>query len=544
VIARAGDPDIASALRRVPGLTLIDGKYVYVRGLGERYSSVLINGAAVPSPDLTRSVIPLDLFPTSIVESIKIQKSPSPDAPSAFGGGVIDVRTTSVPDGPVAQLSFGLGFNDVSDSGGLVYAGGGTPLPLTIRDAIGTYRGDIGVTNILSTLRASGPATISDARVVQQGLVDSLNTNIGTSLTSLDPDHDVKIALGNAWDLNGNWRFGILMNLTYNEKYRNENQTREGIGNPQINFLDIDKTVYEERTVGALNLGLNYLEDHAIEINSYSLTNDEDEASVARGFHANYNFPEQKLAYATRLEERELTLTQVSGTHSFLDTPWVTNLLEKRGWENAEFDWFYSTSTAKTDVPNETKFQGFALLDTATGQPLSTQLLATTSSGQFSFLELEDDMDSWGGNIGLPLDLDRSTLTLSAGWWGSQKSRDYLQHVVNLNAVGVQSSILAGSPGEVLVPGNLSVANGFNLSLGSNFGTESYLAAQKVDAGYGMLDYRLEQWRLTVGARWETYQQTVLPIDLLDFTGVSIIALRDALLAPNQRLAIQEDDAF
>ena len=63
VIGRAGDPDIASALRRVPGLTVVDGKFVYVRGLGERYSSVTVNNAAVPSPELTRSVIPLDLFP-------------------------------------------------------------------------------------------------------------------------------------------------------------------------------------------------------------------------------------------------------------------------------------------------------------------------------------------------------------------------------------------------------------------------------------------------------------------------------------------------
>jgi outer membrane receptor protein involved in Fe transport len=116
VITRAGDTEIGSALRRVPGLTLIDGKFVYVRGLGERYSSVTINGAAVPSPELTRSVIPLDLFPTSIVDSVKIQKSPSPDQPAAFGGGAIDIRTNSIPDGPVATVSIGTGFNNESDS--------------------------------------------------------------------------------------------------------------------------------------------------------------------------------------------------------------------------------------------------------------------------------------------------------------------------------------------------------------------------------------------------------------------------------------------
>jgi outer membrane receptor protein involved in Fe transport len=544
VISRAGDSDIAAALRRVPGLTLIDGQFVYVRGLGERYSSVLVNGAAVPSPELTRSVIPLDLFPTSIVDSIKIQKAPSPDATAAFGGGMVDIRTTSVPQAMIAQFSLGLGYNSLSDEDGLTYPGEGTPLPDPIREAIGTYRGDITVTNILNTLRATAPATISDARVIHQGLIDSLNTNIALDSESLDPDMDAKIALGNAWDLGDSWTFGVLFNGNYNDKYRNEDQTREGIGNPDSNFVVIDKTVYEERTVGALNLGLSYLEDHAIELNAYKLTNDEDEASIARGYDSNRQFPEQKVSYTTRLEERELEILQISGEHTFVDTPFFTNLLDKVGMEDLEFDWFYSESSATTDVPNETRFQAYALLDATTGQELSTQILATTTAGQFGFLDLDDDMESWGGNLRLPLGLERIGLALSAGWWGSKKSRSYEQYLVNLNSVGVQSSVLAGDTGDVLQPGNLTVDNGFDLTVGSQFGTESYIAGQKVDAGYGMVDIDIESWRFTVGGRWETYQQAVLPIDLLDYTGVSILALQTALLDPDQRLAVEEDDVY
>src|SRR5690606_274927 len=155
VMARAGDPDIGSALRRVPGLTLVDGKFVYARGLGERYSSVLINAAAVPSPELTRSVIPLDLFPTSIVESVKIQKSPSPDVPAAFGGGTIDIRTTSIPNDVVAKLEIGMGFNGISDGDGLVFDATAAGLSRPIADAIDAYRGDISISNILRTLRAT-----------------------------------------------------------------------------------------------------------------------------------------------------------------------------------------------------------------------------------------------------------------------------------------------------------------------------------------------------------------------------------------------------
>ena len=78
-IARVGDSTVSTALRRVPGLTLVNDQFVYVRGLGERYSSVQLNGAQVPSPDLARNVIPLDIFPTEIIDALQVQKAYSPE---------------------------------------------------------------------------------------------------------------------------------------------------------------------------------------------------------------------------------------------------------------------------------------------------------------------------------------------------------------------------------------------------------------------------------------------------------------------------------
>ena len=87
---------MAAALRRVPGLTLVQDKYVYIRGLGERYSQSTLNRAQIPSPDLTRNVIPLDIFPTSIVESLRVQKAWAPNLPANFAGGNVDIRTNSI----------------------------------------------------------------------------------------------------------------------------------------------------------------------------------------------------------------------------------------------------------------------------------------------------------------------------------------------------------------------------------------------------------------------------------------------------------------
>ena len=104
-IARVGDSTVSAALRRIPGLTLVNDQFIYVRGLGERYSSVQLNGAQVPSPDLTRNVIPLDIFPTEIIEALQVQKGYSPEVPAAFGGGNVNIQDTRHPEWPRSSTS-------------------------------------------------------------------------------------------------------------------------------------------------------------------------------------------------------------------------------------------------------------------------------------------------------------------------------------------------------------------------------------------------------------------------------------------------------
>ena len=89
-------------------------KYVYIRGLGERYSQSTLNRAQIPSPDLTRNVIPLNVFPTSIVESLRVQKAWSADLPANFGGGAVDIRTKGIPDALSFKFEAGVGHNSES----------------------------------------------------------------------------------------------------------------------------------------------------------------------------------------------------------------------------------------------------------------------------------------------------------------------------------------------------------------------------------------------------------------------------------------------
>jgi outer membrane receptor for ferrienterochelin and colicin len=99
-IARTGDGDVAGALSRVTGLSVASNGFVYVRGLGDRYSQAFLNGSPLPSPEPLRRAVPLDIFPTDIVASSLVQKSYSANMPGEFGGGLINITTLAVPKEP------------------------------------------------------------------------------------------------------------------------------------------------------------------------------------------------------------------------------------------------------------------------------------------------------------------------------------------------------------------------------------------------------------------------------------------------------------
>ena len=111
-IEKSPDGDAGQAAQRVSGVTVQDGKFVFVRGLGERYTTTSLNGARVPSPEPERREVPLDLFPTSLLEGITTSKTFTPDQPGDFSGAEVDLRTREFTLRRTISLSTSVGFND------------------------------------------------------------------------------------------------------------------------------------------------------------------------------------------------------------------------------------------------------------------------------------------------------------------------------------------------------------------------------------------------------------------------------------------------
>ena len=109
-ISRSPDGDAAQAVKRVSGVTVQDGKYVFVRGLGERYTTSSLNGARVPSPEPERRVVPLDMFPAGLLQTITTSKTFTPDLQGDFSGALVDIRTREFPSTRRAAFEIGSGY--------------------------------------------------------------------------------------------------------------------------------------------------------------------------------------------------------------------------------------------------------------------------------------------------------------------------------------------------------------------------------------------------------------------------------------------------
>jgi TonB-dependent receptor len=562
-ISRVGDSTVSAALRRVPGLTVVNEQYVYVRGLGERYSSVQLNGAQVPSPDLTRNVIPLDIFPTEIIDALQVQKGFSPEIPAAFGGGNVDIITRSIPNGPVVNIEIGSGFNSDSGDDGYTYPGGsddglgrddGTrAFPAPLQSGLQTYLGDIGAASIQRGLNRDGTQhPLSEAEAINRDLATSLNRDVELTTKELGPDGSLELALGNRWFLDDedSWRFGTLALFSYDNVWRNRERVRRDIADPETLVENKLRTINQVSATGVLNFGLSYLDDHEISTNSFYLRNTDDESALSTRTTNNFQRADGKQLrdYDIRYEERELLANQIRGHHTIgVDTRQNIRQLDHDWLDGLTFDWYASDATAETDIPNEIRFSAEDQVDPVSGDLLQTALRRSNTAADYRFTYLEDEVTSNGWDLMKPYTFERIDVEFSGGQDVSQKARSYTQTQFGLGTTSpADTSILLGTPGQVFTDDKiLNPANGFALNVGG-IGTESYLAAQTTDAAYLKADALInDKWRLAGGVRWEDFHQASLPIDTLEYdVDVGQCALVPCDAAALERVLFVEDDLY
>ena len=555
-IGRIGDSTVASALRRVPGVTLVDDKFVFIRGLGERYSNSLLNGAVIPSPDLTRNVIPLDIFPTSILKSIAVKKSYSAEMPAAFSGGLIDIRTRSIPDEFTFTVEVGSKQNIDTQGDVLSYNGGsddslGTDdgtrsLSVDLMSAVDMYGGSLGPIAILKRINlGDGTKTIADAEAINRNLALQLNRDIDITERSDDVNASVETNIGNNFYLDNGMELGFMLGAVYGSEWANKESIDRSFGDPEDIFSTKMESTRSINMTGNANFGWRWYDDHRIETTSIFLRNTDDKASIIDSFTSSFPLSDGQgfREYGTRFEERNLTVNQIRGVHRFGGITRDLINVDKFEWlDELTVEWFYSDATTRTDIPNETNILYKTNVDSVTAAVMAQTLQASASAGDFRFTDLDDAVESYGYDIKLPLMMSFAEVTLTGGYRYSQKTRTYEQLEFGL---GTDDSSVAqtftGSVSDIFSNENiLDADNGFSIAvIGSN--GESYLAALTNTSVFGTIDVLYDEtWRVMLGARWEDYNQVGIPWNPLKYQGCQISCDENTLL----NSVFKEDDFY
>lgn len=509
-ISRAGDSDAAGALRRVTGLTLVDGKYVYVRGLGERYSSVLFNGAQIPSPDPARRVVPLDLFPTEILQGVVIQKSFSAEMPGEFGGGTIQLRTKTMPESFFLKFSTSVGLEDgTSFEDGLRYRGGDRDwlgrdrtraLPEPIAAAIAEF----------GRLRPATPFTpgLSPEQIQEAGRALAA-IGFDTRTKRLGPDQSGTIGMGDSFNFGSDYRIGYLASVRLSHGWDNREEQRRLFsldGGELALSSERTRTKTERNTDFStfLQVGLNIGEHHQLSAVGALLRSTSDETREDLGFLQS----NELLTRYTLLdwEENELFSRQLMGSHQF---PRFSDL---------SVDWVYTRADAGREAPRSTEYRYDRLGEDST-EPF--RFSGSSDSNGTTFGNLADASESVDLNLKLPMSFgDRHALTVDLGGSYLRRDRDSAIRRFEFRPsprgfISNDPNVVFNPPDIVFSPGNIN-PNGWLLQEVTR-NTDAYVARQALDAAYLTLDYTYaDLLRLNLGLRREDNLQEVRTFNLVN----------------------------
>lgn len=517
-ISRAGDSNAAAALRRVTGLTLVKDKFIYVRGLGERYSSTLLNGAQVPSPDPTRNVVPLDMFPAGIIESMVVQKAFSPELPAAFGGGNVNIRTVSIPREQTFNFSVGTGTNSLRKHDGFEYAGGGDDwrgkddgtrsMSAELRQALDTY-GSLDVIRIAQGLGGITPSNLTKAEEINRGLGLALNRNLDFQTKNITPDYDASLSFGDRFDI-GSTVFGAMAGISYDKSSANlrEQERYYSISSgtnltPLNRYDDIRGTEHQVKLSGMLNFGLEFDSNHRIETSSIYLSDTKDELKIKVGdsIETINEATRENEDYSILYEERTMLTNQIRGRHT-LD--FLQDLM---------LDWQYTDAKAERFAPGEVEYRYVRQLD-ANGQLLNRTMRRSDNAAIYQFGTLEDNTENYDWNAKYPLTMGQTELMLSTGYSYFERQRDAGTTRLKMDTRGFTNQELSQSYSSIFSDANISnPAKRFLLS-DVTAQADDYIAAQQIDAAYVGMEATYDMtWRVNAGVRYEDFRQVSIPLN-------------------------------
>jgi TonB-dependent receptor len=512
-ISKTTDRNAAQAAQRVVGANVVGGRFVYVRGLGERYTNALIDGVPLPSPEPDRAAVPLDLFPTGVLNSLTIAKTFTPDSPGDFAGGSVRIETREVPKELVLQLSARGAYNTQS----------------TFHDRL-TYRGGsldwLGIDDGTRALPGGFPTERLDKLPPDQRTAAGrqLNSYMSTQGAGTPPDHSVGVTVGNGWDFGNDRKLGVLAALNWGRGY---SVRRDEI----VRIFKADSTdprgftpIRDYRATSGVvsmnwgafgSLTYRFNAQHQLSLEGIRTTLADDRAQHLTGVHTDReaNIFATRLAFVTRA----LNFGLLRGEHHF----------PKLG--RAELAWNVTLSEATRDEPDRRDSVW------SDGRGNADRTYAYTDAGESGRHFYSDQSEKQvGGGLDWTQPLGEGDTKLKAGALISLRNREFHSRAMTLqprtrDAVAGTTQASSNTHSVLSCPsGDINACNDA-LFVGRNIGHDQehalelqenrtegdrYDAFLNIYAAYLMADLQLtDDLRVVLGERIEHTRQVIEPFD-------------------------------
>ncbi|HSB54563.1 MAG TPA: carboxypeptidase regulatory-like domain-containing protein, partial [Gemmatimonadales bacterium] len=305
-ISKSPDSDAGQAVQRVSGVTVQDGKYVFVRGLGERYTTTALNGARLPSPEPERKVVPLDLFPAGLLEGISTSKTFTPEQSGDFSGAAVNITTREFPARRAFTFSTSVGYNTAAT---------GRDLPKAPTDG-SEWLGFAGsARKIPAGLKAAGNLSGLNQSQVNQ-LIGSFRDVWRANSGNGSPNGSFGVSLGGEDPLFGQ-RVGYLASLTYSygQEVRAQDYRALAITGGPINQFSGRSGRSSVLWGGLLNLSTRIGSSSKISLNNTYTRSADNEATRRVGTLEQFQSQGPLLATRLTFVARSVFSSQLRGEH-------------------------------------------------------------------------------------------------------------------------------------------------------------------------------------------------------------------------------------
>lgn len=487
-IKKAGAGDIASAIKSVPGVSVQGGKYVYVRGLGDRYTKSILNSMDIPGLDPDKNTIQMDVFPTNILENIIVIKSGSADLPADFTGGVVDIITKDFPSKKTMSFSLSGSYNpDMTfNSDYLGYEGSST-------DFLGFDNGNRELP-ISPTSTIPNPASANNSSL--ESTTRLFNSTLATERSTSIPNISLGFNYGNQFNVGDN-RLGLIASINY----KNETKFYEGFENgvyQKDEDRDVNALRFDRRQIGDLGennvllsglAGLSLKTDNSkYNFNVLHIQSGESRAALFDQVTQISNaitVTKDNLEYT----QRSLTNFLIGGQHNNADNDFITKWKVSPSFsrvydKDVRLTTFIQNSDGSTSISSDAGFP----------QRLWRDLEEVNLAGKLDFTK--------------KYDLFNNQAALKFGALASYKQRDYGIYKYEVAFRDISTSGFNGDADAILDPSNVWTpgTNSGSYIRGNFEPANTYDSSQNTVAAYVSNEFKIiDKLKTIVGLRAEYF---------------------------------------